>query len=46
MSHDILPENKYDMDEKEFMMGVAAWCRVICQKEKRNQRLTHSGSHE
>lgn len=34
------------MDEKGFMIGVAARCRVICRKGRRNPRLTHSGSRE
>ena len=36
----------YNMEEKGFMMGVAARCRVICWKGRRNPRLTHSGSRE
>lgn len=32
------------MDEKGFMMGVAAKVKVICRKGRKNPRLTHSGN--
>jgi hypothetical protein len=34
------------MDEKGFMMGVAARCKVICRKDRKNPHLTHSGNRE
>lgn len=32
------------MDEKGFMMGVAAKVKVICRAGRKNPRLTHSGN--
>lgn len=32
------------MDEKGFMMGVAAKVKVICRIGRKNPRLTHSGN--
>lgn len=34
------------MDEKGFMMGIAARCKVICKRGRKNPRLTHSGNRE
>ena len=34
------------MDEKDFMMGVALRCKVICRKGPRAVRLTHDGSRD
>ncbi|KAH0603952.1 uncharacterized protein H6S33_006983 [Morchella sextelata] len=40
--YDILPKDKYNMDEKGFMMGIAAKVKVICRFGRKNPRLTYS----
>jgi hypothetical protein len=40
--YEILPTDSYNMDEKVFMMGIAAKVNVICRAGCRNPRLTHS----
>ncbi|KAH0610145.1 uncharacterized protein H6S33_012691 [Morchella sextelata] len=42
--YNILPKDKYNMDEKGCMMGIAAKVKVICRFEWKNPRLTHSGN--
>ncbi|KAH0607923.1 uncharacterized protein H6S33_001975 [Morchella sextelata] len=44
--YNILPKNTYNMDEKGFMMGIAAKCKIICRRARKNPRLTHNGSRE
>lgn len=42
--YEILPKHSYNMDEKGFMMGLAAKVKVVCRAGRRNPRLTHSGN--
>lgn len=42
--YEILPNDSYNMDEKGFMMGIAAKVKVICHAGRKNPCLTHSGN--
>jgi DDE superfamily endonuclease len=44
--YNILPKDSYNVDEKGFMMGMASKCKVICQRSRRNPKLTQSGNRE
>jgi hypothetical protein len=34
------------MDEKGFLLGVSAKCRVVCRRGRRNLKYTHDGNKE
>ena len=34
------------MDEKEFKMGMALWCKVMCKCRRRSPKLTQDGIRE
>ena len=42
----VLTDNIWNMDEKGFLMGLAAKAKVICRRGRRNPRYTCDGSRE
>jgi Tc5 transposase DNA-binding domain len=38
--------NIWNMDEKGFLLGIAAKCRVICRKGRKNPKYTQDGNRE
>ena len=36
----------FNMDEKGFLMGLAAKAKVLCRRGRRNPRVTHDGKRE
>lgn len=40
------PVQIFNMDEKGFMMGLAAKAKVLCRRGRRNPRVTHDGKRE
>src|SRR5207302_5420255 len=44
--HDLRPSQIFNMDEKGFLMGLAARAKVLCRRGRRNPRVTHDGKRE
>src|SRR4051794_9556045 len=38
--------NIWNMDEKGFLLGVSAKCRVVCRKGRKNPKYTQDGNRE
>ena len=42
----IRPEHIWNMDEKGFLLGMAAKSKVVCRKGRRNPRFVHDGNRK
>lgn len=46
MTHNILPDDTYNMDQKGFLMGRSARVKVICRRGKKRNFKTQDGVRE
>ena len=44
--HNLQACQMFNMDEKEFLMGLATWAKVLCWRGRRNFYVMHDGKRE